>query len=273
MTHRTARRSLKTIAFSSLVCSALCSGCVGTTGGNVVDFDAAAAGPADAHAGSTLDFTTDSGWQVSLATARLHVGAVYLEDAIPTSGSGATTCFLPGTYIAQVTDGLDVDLLSGTPQMFPTRGHGTTLFAGAGQVWLTDGAIDSATQPAVLTLDGTATLGSDVRPFTASISISTSNRLPDSGTSPFADPICKQRVVSPIPTDVQIEERGGLLLRIDPRLLFVNVDFSALSLTADGSGYAFSDNSSDHPGTNLYGNLRSAGRLYTFSWVNDSSPP
>ena len=115
----------------------------------MVDFDAAAAGPADAQTRSALEFDNSTGWHVSLTTARLHVGAVYLEETLPVSGSGATNCYLPGTYVAQITDGLDVDLLSSTPQNFPTRGHGTTLFALAAQVWLTDGLVDTATQPPI----------------------------------------------------------------------------------------------------------------------------
>ena len=259
-------------AFGSLVCACalLATSCVGTTGGEVIDFDAAAAGPSDAQGGA-LDFTTGIGWQVHLTSATLHVGAMYLVQTLSTSGAQPTDCILPSTYVAQVIDGMDVDLLSGAPQPFPTRAHGTTLLALAGQVWLTEGAVDAPDQasPApVLALAGTASRGGDERPFTASITISAANRTPNASDSPFANPICKQRVVSPIPTSVQVEAQGGLLLRVDPRLLFVNVDFSALSLGADGSTYVFKDDSSDasdQPSINLYGNLRAVG-AYTFLW-------
>jgi hypothetical protein len=263
---------LRMVGAASLLSGALCCACVGTTGAEVVDFDAAAAGPAGAHAGSALEFETGSGWQVSLTTARIHVGAMYLDDTQPASGAQPTSCILPGTYVAQVTDGLDVDLLSSSPQKFPTRGHGTTLLALSGQVWLTQGPVDESEQPPnapILTLVGTATRAADVRPFSAKLTISTSNRLPNNSTSDFANPICKQRVVSPIPTSVQVEAQGGLLLRVDPRLLFVNVDFAALTATADGTGFAFSDDASDQPSSNLYTNLRSAGGLYSFSWATD----
>jgi hypothetical protein len=256
----------------SLLCGAWCCACVGTTGGDVVDFEAAAAGPIDAHAGAALDFSTSLGWQVHLTTARLHVGAMYLVENQSVSGGQSTSCILPGTYVAQVTEGLDVDLLSSTPQSFPVLGHGTTLLALAGQVWLTQGPVDSAEQPAnapILTLNGSATRATDVRPFSAKVTISASNRLPDASASPFASPICKQRVVSPILTSVQVEEHGGLLLRVDPRLLFVNVDFGALTLAIGGQTYEFSDDSSDQPSANLYQNLHAAGGLYTFSWAND----
>jgi hypothetical protein len=207
-----------------------------------------------------------------LTDARLHIGAVYLDESNLTSGAQPTSCVLPGTYVAQVTQGLDVDLLSGTPQPFPALGHGTTLLARAAQVWLTQGPVDQAEQPAsapILTLAGTAMKAGDVRPFSAKLTISASNRLPNSGTSPFANPICKKRVVSPIPTSVQVESQGGLLLRVDPRKLFVNVDFGALRAASNGTSYAFSDDSSDQPSANLYQNLMSAGDLYSFSWAND----
>ncbi|HEX3775597.1 MAG TPA: hypothetical protein VHV51_14090 [Polyangiaceae bacterium] len=252
------------------LCALVSAGCVGTTGGNVVDFDAAASGPTGAGAGAPLDFSNSLGWQIELTTAKLHVGAIYLVQTQPTSGAQGTDCILPGTYVAQVTDGLDVDLLSGEAQPFPVRGHGTTELALSGQVWLTQGPVDEAEQPAnlpILSLEGSATRAGEVRPFSAALTISSSNRLPNASTSEFASPICKQRVVSPILTAVQIEERGGLLLRVDPRLFFVNVDFGALTLGPDGVNFVFADDSSDQPSANLYQNLRASGGLYTFSWV------
>jgi len=257
-----ARRTRQLVVGS---CLAFSAGCVGTTGGQVIDFDAAAAGPPDAN--GELDFMNSSGWQIALTSAKLHVGAVYLVEALPTSGAQATSCILPSTYVAEVTDGLDVDLLSSSPQAFPARGHGTTSLALAGQVWLTQGLVDSPEQTTpILELAGTASLGSELRPFSARVTISASNRTPNASDSPFANPICKQRVVSPIVTTVQVEDRGGLLLRVDPRLLFVNVDFGALGLSADGKTYAFRDDSSDQPSVNLYQNLHAASSLYSFSW-------
>src|ERR1019366_392978 len=102
-------------ALASLIACA-CAACVGTTGGQLVTFPAAAAGPADAIAGEPLRFTTDRGWTVVLSTATLHVGALYLDQSMPVSGSQGTNCVLPGTYVGQVTAGLDVNLLSPAPQ-------------------------------------------------------------------------------------------------------------------------------------------------------------
>lgn len=249
--------------------------CVGTTGGDVVDFPVAAAGAADATAGKPYELVNDRGWHVVLTKATLHVGALYLDQSIPVSGAQNTSCILPGAYVAQLTTGLDVDLLSPLPQRFPALAHGTTLPALVAQVWLTGGPIDSAVDARpILLLEGTADRAGDVRPFTGSITIS-SNRAPQGGTSAGASPICKQRIVTPIPTpNVTIQHQGGLLLRIDPHGLFVNVDFGALGKFS--SGYGFSDIPSEadpssplyysQPSANLYQNLHAAGSLYQLSW-------
>jgi hypothetical protein len=239
--------------------------CVGTTGGELLEFTAAAAGPVDAH--SPFAFTTYRGWHVVLEQATLHVGAIYLDQSQPVSGSQGTNCILPGTYVAQVTSGLDVNLLSSEPTLFPTPGQGTTIPpAVVGQVWLTGGDINAATDPTpILVIAGTAEDASgDVIPFDGTITI---DALATTGEAAGQDPVCKERIVS-VPTTVSVETSGGLLLRIDPRLLFVNVDFS--QLTPSGDSYAFSsDPSADQPSYNLNANLRSSGTLFTFSWDAD----
>jgi hypothetical protein len=244
--------------------------CVGTTGGQLVTFSAAAAGPADADPTQTFQFTTDRGWHVALSRAVLHIGALYLDQSMPVSGSQGTNCILPGTYVAQVTAGREVDLLSPTPQLFPVEGQGTTIPpALVGQVWLTGVDVNSAadTTP-ILLVAGTADDGNGrAFPFAGTVTIGSNRRAP--GTQGAgASAICKQRIVS-IPTDVSVRSTGGLLLRVDPRALFTNVDFSQLGQLANAT-YAFSDepNSPDYtqPSRNLFLNLESAGALYTFSW-------
>lgn len=70
--------------------SLLAGGCVGQTGGQTVVFSVAAAGPTDASAGQ-LAFTS-GGFDVVLTQAKLHIGAVYLDQAAPVSGAQATDC-------------------------------------------------------------------------------------------------------------------------------------------------------------------------------------
>ena len=250
----------------------LAAACVQTTGGQIIDFPVAAAGASDLAAGQPLRFTSDDGWDVVLTTAKLHVGAVYLDSAAPVSGAQDTPCILPGTYLGQMTTGMDVDLLSPTPQRFPALGHGTTGAAIVGQLWLTGviGDIDVPTDTTrILVVAGTASLGADVRPFTGQITIG-SNRIPAASTTAGAAPICKQRVVSVL-TDVALAATGGLVVRIDVRKLFTNVDWPSLAKAADG--YAFVDETNkDQPSTSLFSNLHAgtgSASPYAFSWVAD----
>ncbi len=265
---------LALFAFAACVLEA----CVGTTGDDAVVFQAAASGPEGIIAGQPLLFPGSRGWQISLETARLHIGALYLSDSVPVSGAQATTCTLPGNYVAQVTQGRDIDLLSSQPQLFPVLGAGVTLEALAGQVWLTGGDVNDPRDPPqptiILQLAGRATLAGAVRPFQAQLTIA-SNRISSDAGPAGAATICKERIVSPIPASLRVQTQGALWLRVDPRYLFTNVDFGALSPDAAGDGFSFKDDSSDQPSANLYNNLKQGGggggggggSLYSFSWV------
>jgi hypothetical protein len=252
-----------------IVCS-----CLGTTGGELVNFDAAAVGPVQAVQGAPLEFDTDQGWHVSLTMATLHVGAVYLNRVKPASGAGNVPCIMPsGTYVAEVTEGMDVDLLSPVPQRFPVRGDGSTIPALTAQIWLASVPINvvSDSHP-VLQLQGTADKASDIRPFTASITIA-GNRVPAGSAQAGEKTICDERIVSPIlPAPFALETTGSLVLRVDPTLLFSGVDFSSLPSTE--AGYAFSNGDAktgldpDQASKYLYNNLHGAtGGLYSFEWA------
>jgi hypothetical protein len=210
--------------------------------------------------------------------ATLHVGAVYLNSAIPISGAQDTVCILNGLYVAQVTQGLDVDVLDPTPQPFPVRGQGTETRALVGEVWLVHGEVNAlGDQTPILTLSGTASKSGQSYPFQASLTID-QNRLPTAPPNPAdpgANPICKQRIVSPIilaPT-ITPTNGGSLLLRIDPTGWFDDVEFSSL-MQVGGSPptYSFADASSDQPSTNLYQGIRHQSGVYDFEWVESPTP-
>jgi len=181
-----------------------------------------------------------------------------------------TSCILPDTYVGQITRGMDVDLLSPEPQPFPVKGEGVTAPpAIVAQVWLTGVRVDEQDDATpILQVEGTAEKGAVSKAFTGTITIG-SNRIQNStdATQAGAAPICKQRIVSPIPVFVALEETGSLLLRIDPRFLFVNVDFSALPAFSDAFRFTDDVTRKDQPSLNLYNNLRAASRLYAFEWV------
>jgi hypothetical protein len=265
------------LLFLFLFLLALAPACVGDTGGAALDFPVAAAGPAAAIAGQPLLCADDPAWTVAVTAASLHVGAVYLDQSQPVSGAQATGCILTGTYVAQEIAPLDVDLLSPAPQTFPAPGHGiTTPPALIGEVWLTRGAIDavpsSVPELPILSVVGTATQTSTgaLFPFTGTVTLE--ENYETSSSTAGGNPICKKRIVSPIPAAVDLAPTGGLLLRIDPCRLFTATNFSALPAGPTPGTYQFSDDptAADYAptGANLYGNLHSSGP-YTFSWSAD----
>ncbi|HEY1957930.1 MAG TPA: hypothetical protein VGH28_20055 [Polyangiaceae bacterium] len=260
-----------------LIAAAFVVGCVGSTQYQLFDFAAAAAGAADATSPLSFDESTSDGhvWHVTLTQATLHVGALYLNQSQPVSGSQDTQCILPGTYTGEVLgtsldggpSGLTVDLLSPAPQMFPSPGHGSTYPTLVGQVWLTGGDVNATGDVTkILVVAGTATddLGADI-PFEGSITIGT-NRVPSNQVG-GGNPACKQRIVSPIPTNVSVQSSGGLLLRVDAKRLFVNVDFSQLEKFSSTYGFSDAPGTATYtqPSINLFSNLRSAA-TYSFSW-------
>ena len=242
-----------------LICAAAALAGCGTTGGNLVSFDVAAAGVDGA---STFD--TALGWHVVLTRAKLHVGAIYLNLSVPLSVSQETNCIQPGVYTAQELSALDVDVLSSALQPFPAKGTGTDDQAVTGEVWLTGGDINAVSDATVIAdLAGTATRAAQVLPFTAIVTISSSNRgIPPSDPSlPSQHPICKQRIVSPIQIDLRPRDGGTLVIRVDTRLWFSNVDFTALP--PDG---VFPDSNANPASQNLFTGLRAATATFQLSF-------
>jgi len=234
-------------------------GACGTTGGNVVTFEVAAAGVSGA---SALD--TPLGWHVVLTRAKLHLGAVYLNLSVPISGSQETSCILPGVYTAEELSSLDVDVLSTSLQPFPARGTGTDDEARTGEVWLTGGDINADTDStAIADLAGTATRGAQVVPFTATITINTANRgiPPSDPAQPSQHPICKQRIVSPIAIDLRPRDGSTLVIGVATAQWFSNVDFTALP--ADG---VFPDSNANPASQNLFTGLRAATATFQLSF-------
>jgi hypothetical protein len=244
------------------------AGCVGTTGGDLITFSAAAAGPADAPKGQPLEFVNGRGFHVALARATLHIGAVYLNQSLPISGAQATSCILPGVYVAEVRSGLDVNLLSPDLQAFPGLGEGTTTQAQAAEVWLTSGDVNAADDATpILVVEGVADREGIQYPFSGTITIGKNRSTASTDVSqPGANPICKQRIVSPIPAAITPRRDGRLVARIDPRVLLGQVDFEALKqFSTDPPKYGFVDAPADQPSISLYQALRSTGP-YQLEW-------
>jgi hypothetical protein len=243
-------------------------GCVGTTGGDLLEVHAYAAGPADTA--PNLSFDTGSGYRVTLSEARIFVGGVYLNRSRPTSVASDTSCSLPGIYVAQVLSGREIDLLSADPQPFPGTGFATTEPSSTGEVWLADGDVNrSASSTVVLRVSGNAEREGVSYPFEGKLTIGQNRALaPSDAALPGQHPICKQRIVSPIAVDLLAHPGEALLLRIDPRAMFGNVDFDTLSVV--GERYRFADQTGvDQASDNLYAGLRRSSGVYDFSWFTE----
>jgi hypothetical protein len=215
-----------------------------------------------------FEFQNHLGYHVLLDRADLHIGAVYLNQNNPTSGTQATGCVSPGTYVAEVLSSLDVDALSAKPQKFRELGQGIALSAQTAEVWLTGGSvdrIDDATE--ILGASGVADKDGQTYPFEASLTIERNRLITSSDPAfPGANPICKQRIVSRIAASLMPRSSGQLLVRADPREWFATVDFSALAKCADDpSAFCFSNLAKGTADISLYDGLRSR-TSYQVTW-------
>lgn len=238
--------------------------CIGSTGGDLVTFRAVASGPRDIDA--RAPFVTGRGYEVTLTRATVHVGAVYLNRSQPISGAQATNCILPGIYVGQVLTGLDVDVLSPSPQAFSGLGEGTADRAMVGEVWLTGGDVTAEDDPTVvLDVAGTARRGDAIYPFEGRLTIGQNRAIAPSDPSlPGSNPLCKQRIVSPIPADITPTAGGELSLSIDPRSWFANVEFSEVRQVSTAPPlYRFADSPAGQPDRALFAGLRTSQGIYT----------
>ena len=214
---------------------------------------------------------------MSLTSAQLHFGAVYLNMSVPSSGGPQEPCVLPGIYVGQAFGpcdasgrcGVDVDLLSPSLTTFTTSGEGTVNQAVEAEVWLTGGDINAAQDATpILQVAGTATRGSDTWPFTSTITISGNRAVPPPNAAmPGANPICRQRIASLIPIDFTLDDGGTLDVRIDPRGMFDSVDFSTLGAPGSATPLVIPDTSSG-AGQALYKGLLANAGVYRFTWTN-----
>lgn len=242
-------------------------GCNGTTGGELFELSAFAAGP-ERDVTASLGFESSLGYRVQLDQARLRVGGVYLNRSRPSSVAADTSCSLPGIYVAEVLTGREIDLLSPEPQAFPEPGLATSDPALTGEVWLHDGDVNEVAGSAtVLRVSGIAERDGESYPFSGQLSIGQNRAVqPTDAALPGQYPLCKQRIVSPVPVALQPAPGRRLLLRIDPRSMFGNVDFATLDERA--GSFVFADASGvNQASDNLYAGLRRSTGVYEFSWM------
>ncbi|MBL8914601.1 MAG: hypothetical protein JNM17_28110 [Archangium sp.] len=247
----------------------LLGACVQTTGGEVVSFTAKASGDPAVVTGAPLTFTTPSGFDVTLTRARLAVGAVYLNQQNPQNYSLETSCIQEGIYSGEVRGSVLIDALSPTAVDFPVAGNGTTAPTRAAELWLTGGDVFADTDSTVvLDVAGTATGAMGSFPFEGQFTISSNRVIPPRNPAlPGSNPLCRQRIVSPIAFDTALTQGAMVTLLVDPRAWFAAVDFSGLTKVSDVPLlYRFTDDqsSSAQPDKALFNALRSAVGPYRF---------
>lgn len=217
------------LAFAALASAS----CTGTTGDEIITFPAYAAGAK----GAAEPFSVN-GYTIQLTMAQMYIGAVYIDEAPLSTGAESPICTNPGIYAAQVPGGVELNLLSTSPQPFSVQGNGTADVGQSWELWLADGDVNAADDttsitPNIVDLQGTATRESDGNVFTwaATVNINQSNRgIPVSDPSqPGLNPICKQRILEEGGIDQQLFANGQLLVTVDPRGWFnTPIDFSTL---------------------------------------------
>ena len=266
---------MRTGCFLVLPLVALLS-CNGTTGYELVNFYAAASGPHDVVKGQPYVFDAD-GVRITLTQATLHVGALYLSQAAPTSGGGPAPCTPPGTYngvfVGEVRGGGDVDLLDPSPQELSVTGDGSTIPPATGQVWLMQNDVNSPRQGPILTVAGSFESAGKTHTFSGVITIDSNRVAPPKATDPLpgSAQICSDRIVSNIPVSMHLAQGGTLLLRVDPKGLFNAVPLSTLPSCQGGPAQlCFTSDDSNEASRSLYQNLVGSGP-YRFEWL-DSAP-
>ncbi|MBL8922949.1 MAG: hypothetical protein JNJ54_29135 [Myxococcaceae bacterium] len=254
-----------------LALAVLFTGCLDTTGNALVSFTATASAAPDLGAvqGQPLSFTTPRGFDVTLTTARVWVGALYFSTVEPTTASGATEapCVVPGVTTGEVRGGLEVDALDPTPQPFPVEGLGSDLPTRSASLWLTAGDVNASDErTVVLRVEGTASRAGTVWPFTASFRIGTNRVTPPRNPAlPSSNPICEQRIVTPIGFDATLSQGATVQLFVDPRAFFASVNFATLEQVSTSPPlFRFRDETAtaDQADTALFNGLRANSGPY-----------
>jgi hypothetical protein len=258
----------RALLFAFGMAAALGAGCSGSTGSQVFTFHATARGT-DGARGGALAFVTPSGWSVTLTRARVRVGPLYVNHAVPISQGRATGGYSSGRYLAQVLAQVTVDALSPTPTPFATDGEGVADLAQTGEVWLLpDGGDDETT---ILDLAGIAARGGVTVPFEGTMAIDASWLAPASPATPGESPILAIRQVTDIPAAFFTQPGGTLVLRVEPARLFDAVsDFSSLAQNGTAASGAFklgaSGLASDATTVAIFRGLHAHEGVYSFAW-------
>jgi hypothetical protein len=263
--------------FPFALAAGLVLACNGTTGDELIYFSAYASGVPGASDPFTL-----GNYSIQITSAKLWIGGVYVNSSVPNPGSQGTSCTQPGLYVVQVPGGVDVDLLSTTPQEFSYYGDGTADVGRSWELWLVDGDVNNQSNPSppnIVDLQAVATRLTDQATFSfgATVTVNQNRMTPSSSPAvPGEFPICQRRIVAVSPVDVPFFQGGTLHVAVDPRPWFgtlANIDFSqlpdiasAVCQTDPSSDYGSSDycipDTDNASGTECSSDCAEAGRQF-----------
>jgi hypothetical protein len=213
--------------------------------------------------GQPLRFTSGRGYDVTLTSARVFVGAMYFSTVEPTTASGAieAPCVAAGITTGEVRGGFVIDALDPTPQPFPVEGFGSDLQTRSASLWLTSGDVNATDdRTVVLSVTGEATKNGVTWPFSGDLHIG-ANRVtpPRNPALPSSNPICEQRIVTPIAFEATLSQGATVRLLVDPRAFFASVNFATLEqVSMTPAAYRFRDDAAtaDQADTALFNGLR-----------------
>ena len=200
---------------------------------------------------------TRLGWDVTLASAQVSIGPIYLHNTAPMVG----TDMEQGRVVAEVLDTFTVDVLNPTPEVIPIGGNGTTepvLSAEVRMAEAVDGPIAIAAGPgvAVAHFAGVATRAGVSIQFDGTLTLPM-----DSGAGAYAAFI--DHIVSNIPFSFTAGQGGTLTLRVDPTHWFDFVDFGSLGPV----GTPVQSFASPAAQAEVTPGIVSSNAVYLFSWT------
>jgi hypothetical protein len=163
-----------------------------------------------------------------------------------------------------------MDALSPALQPFSAPGNGTADHAVTGEVWLTGGPIDAPDDRKVIAdVAGTATRGGESMRFEGSVTIGRNRVVQNTNPArPGAKPLCAERIVTQIATSITPTNGGSLVVRVDPRAWFRNVELAELDpVSAESDLRRIPDELEPAPAYNFYVGLRKSDGPYRFEWI------
>jgi hypothetical protein len=251
----------------SLLLALLLVACVGSTGGELVEFRAEAFGKSESRAFTSL--AQEGHYDVQLTQAAFTLQALYFSR-IARAGSTEreTSCYAAQGYTAELRSELTVDALSDAAQPFAELGRGLNERVRAFDLWLGRGPINELTpesaEAAVVSFQGVARKGSTEFPFEGRVTIDSNRKqAPTSSAVPGSNPICQQRIVDGVAADFVPTSGGTLELRLDARQWFDGVSFADVPKDARGV-HVFVDR--PDASVQLFNNIRKNRGVYTVTF-------